>query len=114
MQLVDVFFSGNVYLIRTHYEKRGVMLEELYKLHVGEWVDLNNLVMNYFEKFFENIIEKRLDRNLQPYLKFPRLITQLLGSKGYKVPGEEEKVEVKNVYRVEDWRKTIKRYRVIL
>ena len=95
MQLVDVFFSGNVYPIGTHYEKRGVMLEELYKLHVGEWVDLNNLEMDYFEKFFENIIEKRLVRNSQPDLKFPRLTTQLLESKGYLVPGEEEKVEVK-------------------
>ena len=70
--------------------------------------------MDYFEKFFENIIQKRLDRNLQPELKFPRLITQLLESKGYLVPSEEEKVEVKNVYRVEDWRKTINRSRVIL
>ena len=114
MQLVDVFLSGNVYPIGTHYEKRGVMLEELYKLHVGEWVDLNNMVIDYFEKFFENMIEKRLDRNLQPHLKFPRLITQLLESKGYKVPSEEEKVEVKTVYRVEDWRKTINRSKVIL
>ena len=103
-----------MYPIGTHYEKRVVMLEELYKLHVGEWVDLNNLVMDYFEKFFENIIEKRLVRNLQPDLKFPRLTTQILESKGYLVPGEEEKVEVKNVYRVEDWRKTISRSRVIL
>nr|CAN69427.1 hypothetical protein VITISV_004071 [Vitis vinifera] len=104
MFLIDVFLRHNIYPLQHWTQRRGVLLEALFKIFEGYLFGPHHLIMVVLLYFEEKVHKKKLQRaNVIPLL-FPRLLCQILEHLGYPSdPQLERKRICREVFTLDKW-----------
>nr|CAN62950.1 hypothetical protein VITISV_027607 [Vitis vinifera] len=96
MFLFDAFLCHNLYPLQHWTQRRGVLLEALYKMSEGFFFGPHHLILAALLYFEEKVHKKKLQRvDTIPFL-FPRLLCQILEHLGYP---SEPQLERKRIFR---------------
>ena len=90
MFLIDAFLRHNIYPLQHWTQRRGVLLEALYKLSEGFFFGPHHLIMAALLYFEEKVHKKKLQRADCIPLLFPRLLCQVLEHLGYPSEPQQE------------------------
>ena len=96
MFFIDAFLRHNIYPLQHWTQRRGVLLEALYKMSEGFFFGPHHLIMAALLYFEEKVHKKKLQRADCIPLLFPRLLCQILEHLGYP---SEPQLERKRIYR---------------
>ena len=96
MFLIDAFLRHNLYPLQHWTQRRGVLLEALFKMSEGFFFGPHHLIMETLLYFEEKVHKKKLQRADTIPLLFPRLLCQILEHLGYP---SEPQLERKRIYR---------------
>ena len=83
MFLIDAFLRHNLYPLQHWTQRRGVLLEALYKMSEGFFFGPHHLILAAILYFEEKVHKKKLQRADCIPLLFPRLLCQILEHLGY-------------------------------
>ena len=83
MFLIDAFLRHNLYPLQHWTQRRGVLLEALYKMSEGFFFGPHHLILTALLYFEEKVHKKKLQRADCIPLLFPRLLCQILEHLGY-------------------------------
>ena len=83
MFLIDAFLRHNLYPLQHWTQRRGVLLEALFKISEGYFFGPHHLIMAALLYFEEKVHKKKLQRADAIPLLFPRLLCQILEHLGY-------------------------------
>nr|CAN65845.1 hypothetical protein VITISV_014173 [Vitis vinifera] len=104
MFLIDAFLRHNLYPLQHWTQRRGVLLEALFKMSEGYFFGLHHLIMAALLYFEEKVHKKKLQRADAIPLLFPRLLCQILEHLGYPTePQLERKRICREVFTLEKW-----------
>ncbi|WKA06691.1 hypothetical protein VitviT2T_024581 [Vitis vinifera] len=96
MFLIDAFLRHNIYPLQHWTQRRGVLLEALYKMSKGFFFGPHHLILTALLYFEEKVHKKKLQRADCIPLLFPRLLCQILEHLGYP---SEPRLERKRICR---------------
>ncbi|RVW70641.1 hypothetical protein CK203_056493 [Vitis vinifera] len=112
MFLIDAFLRHNIYPLQHWTQRRGVLLEALFKISEGYFFGPHHLIMAALLYFEEKVHKKKLQRADAIPLLFPRLLCQILEHLGYpSEPQLERKRIFREVFTLDKWNNMIA-YRV--
>ncbi|RVW36103.1 hypothetical protein CK203_079657 [Vitis vinifera] len=104
MFLIDAFLSHNIYPLQHWTQRRGVLLEALYKMSEGFFFGPHHLIMAALLYFEEKVHKKKLQRADCIPLLFPRLLCQILEHLGYpSEPQLERKRICREPFTLDKW-----------
>ena len=83
MLLVDHVLRTSLFPLQHYIQRRGAILEALYKISEGFWFSPSKLVMTYLLHFKEKVHRKGLARAETFPLLMPRLLSQVLEHMGF-------------------------------
>ena len=83
MLLVDHLIRTSLFPLQHYVQRRGAMLEVLYRISKGYWFSPSKLVMTSLMHFEEKIHRKDLVRAESLLLLMPRLLCQVLENMGF-------------------------------
>ena len=83
MFLIDAFLRHNLYPLQHSTQRRGVLLEALFKMFEGFFFGPHHLILTALLYFEEKVHKKKLQRADVIPLLFPRLLCQILENLGY-------------------------------
>ena len=83
MLLVDHVVQTNLFLFQHYVQRRGAILEALYRISEGFWFSPSELVMTSLLHFEEKVHRKGLARAESLPLLMPRLLSQVLEHLGF-------------------------------
>ncbi|RVW99002.1 hypothetical protein CK203_033855 [Vitis vinifera] len=83
MLLIDLVLHTNLFLLQHVIQRRGAILDALYRISEGFYFGPHHLVMAALTYFEEKVHRKGLHRAGTIPLLFPRLISQVLEDMGY-------------------------------
>ena len=83
MFLIDAFLRHNIYPLQHWTQRRGVLLEALFKISEGYFFHPHHLIMAALLYFKEKVYKKKLQRADVIPLLFTRLLCQILEHLGY-------------------------------
>ena len=83
MFLIDAFLRHNLYSLQHWTQRRGVLLEALFKISEGYFFGPHHLIMVALLYFEEKVHKKKPQRADAIPLLFPRLLCQILEHLGY-------------------------------
>nr|CAN77130.1 hypothetical protein VITISV_022657 [Vitis vinifera] len=86
MLLIDVLLRANIFPLQHKVQRRGVILEALFRISEGYYFGPHHLIMTSLLHFEEKVHQKKLQRVDVIPLLFLRLLCQILEHLGY--PGE--------------------------
>nr|CAN61849.1 hypothetical protein VITISV_016507 [Vitis vinifera] len=86
MLLIDVLLRANIFPLQHKVQRRGAILEALFRISKGYYFGPHHLIMTSLLHFEEKVHQKKLQRADVIPLLFPRLLCQILEHLGY--PGE--------------------------
>ncbi|RVW22891.1 hypothetical protein CK203_107856 [Vitis vinifera] len=86
MLLLDVLLRANIFPLQHKVQRRGAILEALFRISEGYYFGPHHLIMTSLLHFEEKVHQKKLQRADVIPLLFPRLLCQILEHLGY--PGE--------------------------
>ncbi|RVW62023.1 hypothetical protein CK203_064778 [Vitis vinifera] len=86
MLLIDVLLRANIFPLQHKVQRRGAILEALFRIYEGYYFGPHHLIMTYLLHFEEKVHKKKLQRADVIPLLFSRLLCQILEHQGY--PGE--------------------------
>ena len=92
MLLVDHLFRTSLFQLQHYVQRRGAILEALYRLSEGYWFSPSELVMTSLMHFEEKVHRKGLARAESLPLLMPRLLCQVLEHLGFP---EEPRIEMR-------------------
>ena len=90
MLLVDHLLRTNLFPLQHYVQRRGAILEALYRISEGFWFSPSELVMTSLLHFEEKVHRKGLARAEGLPLLIPRLLSQVLEHLGFP---EEPRIE---------------------
>ena len=96
MFLIDAFLCHNLYPLQYWTQRRGVLLEALFKMSEGFFFGPHHLILAVLLYFKEKVHKKKLQRADTIPLLFPRLLCQILEHLGYP---SEPQLERKRIFR---------------
>nr|CAN77564.1 hypothetical protein VITISV_019077 [Vitis vinifera] len=104
MFLIDAFLRHNLYPLQHWTQRRGVLLEALYKMSEGFFFGPHHLILAALLYFEEKVHKKKLQRaDCIPPL-FPRLLCQNLEHLGYpSKPQLERKRICRELFTLDKW-----------
>ncbi|RVW74442.1 hypothetical protein CK203_058172 [Vitis vinifera] len=103
MFLIDAFLRHNLYPLQHWTQRRGVLLEALFKISEGYFFGPHHLIMAALLYFEEKVHKKKLQR-ADAILLFPRLLCQILEHLGYpSKPQLERKRICREVFTLDKW-----------
>ncbi|RVW29302.1 hypothetical protein CK203_103590, partial [Vitis vinifera] len=103
MFLIDAFLRHNIYPLQHWTQRRGVLLEALYKMSEGFFFGPHHLIMAALLYFEEKVHKKKLRADCIPLL-FPRLLCQILEHLGYpSEPQLERKRICREPFTLDKW-----------
>ena len=112
MVLIDAFLHHNLYPLQHWTQRRGVLLEALFKMSEGFFFGPHHLILAILLYFEEKVHKKKLQRADTIPLLFPRLLCQILEHLGYpSEPQLERKRICREVFTLDKWNNMIA-YRV--
>ena len=91
MLLIDHLFRTSLFPLQHYVQRRGAILEDLYRISEGFWFSPSELVMTSLMHFEEKVHWKDLVRAESIPLLMPRLLCQVLEHMGFP---EEPKIEM--------------------
>ena len=94
MFLIDAFLRHNIYPLQHWTQRRGVLLEALYKMSEGFFFGPHHLILAGLLYFEEKVHRKKLQRADCIPLLFPRLLCQILEHMGYPAEPQLEKKRI--------------------
>ena len=104
MFLIDAFLRHNIYPLQHWTQRRGVLLEALYKMSEGFFFGPHHLIMAALLYFEEKVHKKKLQRADCIPLLFPRLLCQILEHLGYPAePQLERKRICREPFTLDKW-----------
>ena len=83
MLLIDHLFRTSLFLLQHCVQRRGAILEALYRISEGYWLSPSELVMTSLMHFEEKVHRKDLVRAESLPLLMPRLLCQVLEHMGF-------------------------------
>ena len=92
MLLVDHLFKTSLFPLQHYVQRRGAILEALYRISEGYWFSPSKLVMTSLMHFEEKVHRKGLVRAESLRLLMPRLLCQVLEHLGFP---EEPRIEMR-------------------
>ena len=93
MLLIDHLFRTSLFPLQHYVQRRGPMLEALYRISEGYWFSPSELVMTSLMHFEEKVHRKGLARAESLPLLMPRLLCQVLEHLGFpKEPRIERRI----------------------
>ena len=90
MLLIDVLLHANLFPLQHKVQRRGAILEALFRISEGYFFGPHHLIMTSLLHFEEKVHQKKLQRADGIPLLFPRLLCQILEHLGYP---EEPRLE---------------------
>nr|CAN81321.1 hypothetical protein VITISV_031240 [Vitis vinifera] len=90
MLLIDVLLRANLFPLQHKIQRRGAILEALFRISEGYFFGPHHLIMTSLLHFEEKVHQKKLQRADGIPLLFPRLLCQILEHLGYP---EEPRLE---------------------
>ena len=90
MLLIDHLFRTSLFPLQHYVQRRGAILEALYRISEGYWFSPSELVMTSLMHFEEKVHRKGLVRAESLPLLMPRLLSQVLEHLGFP---EEPRIE---------------------
>nr|CAN60409.1 hypothetical protein VITISV_027506 [Vitis vinifera] len=104
MFLIDAFLLHNLYPLQHWTQRRGVLLEALYKISKGFFFGPHHLILAALLYFEEKVHKKKLQRADCIPLLFPRLLCQILEHLGYpSEPQLERKRICLELFTLDKW-----------
>ena len=92
MLLIDHLFRTSLFPLQHYVQRRGAILEALYRISEGFWFSPSELVMTSLNHFEEKVYRKDLVRAESIPLLMPRLLCQVLEHLGFP---EEPRIEMR-------------------
>ena len=92
MLLIDHLFRTSLFPLQHYVQRRGAILEALYRISEGFWFSPSELVMTSLMQFEEKVHWKDLVRGESIPLLMPRLLCQVLEDMGFP---EEPRIEMR-------------------
>ena len=83
MLLIDHLFRTSLFPLQHYVQRRGAILEALYRISEGYWFSPSELVMTFLMHFEEKVHRKDLVRAESLQLVMPRLLCQVLEHMGF-------------------------------
>ena len=90
MLLIDHLFRTSLFPLQHYVQRRGAILEALYRISEGYWFSPSELVMTSLMHFEEKVHRKGLVRDESLPLLMPRLLSKVLEHLGFP---EEPRIE---------------------
>ncbi|RVW80989.1 hypothetical protein CK203_054632 [Vitis vinifera] len=104
MLLIDLVLRTNLFPLQHVVQRRGAILDALYRISEGFYFGPHHLVMAVLTYFEEKVHRKRLRRAGTIPLLFPRLISQVLEDMGYpSQPHLERHHHCREFFTSESW-----------
>ena len=104
MFLIDAFLRHNLYPLQHWTQRRGVLLEALFKISERYFFGPHHLIMAALLYFEEKVHKKKLQRADAIPLLFPRLLCQILEHLGYPSdPQLERKCICRELFTLDKW-----------
>ena len=102
MLLVDHVLWTSLFPLQHYVQRRGAILEALYRISEGFWFSLSELVMTSLLHFEEKVHRKGLARDETFPLLMPRLLSQVLEHLGFpEEPRIERRISCTQVFSTE-------------
>ena len=86
MLFIDVLLRANIFPLQHKVQRRGAIVEALFRISKGYYFGPHHLIMTSLLNFEEKVHQRKLQRADAIPLLFPRLLCQILEHLGY--PGE--------------------------
>nr|CAN68922.1 hypothetical protein VITISV_044243 [Vitis vinifera] len=113
MLFIDLVLRTNLFPLQHVVQRRGVILDALYRISEGFYFGPHHLVMAALTYFEEKVHRKRLRRAGTIPLLFPRLISQVLEDMGYpSQPHLERRHHCRELFTSESWTHFLDRSRM--
>ena len=104
MLLIDHILQSNLFSLQHTGQRRGAILEALYRISEGFWFSPAELIMTSLFHFEDKVHRKSLPRAESTPLLFPRLLCQVLEHIGFlDEPGLERRHDCEAILTVDRW-----------
>ena len=90
MLLVDVVLRTNLFPLQHKVQRRGALLEALFRISEGYYFGPHHLIMASLLHFEEKVHKRRLTRADTILLLFPRLLCHVLAHMGFPADPHSE------------------------
>ena len=110
MLLIDHILRCNLFSLQHHVQRRGAILEALYRISKGFWFRLAELIMTSLFHFEDKVHRKGLQRAESIPLLFPRLLCQVLEHIGFPTEPWIERWQICDVVMTLDRARSVPRY----
>ncbi|RVW74814.1 hypothetical protein CK203_053814 [Vitis vinifera] len=104
MLLIDVLLRANIFPLQHKVQRRGAILEALFRISEGYYFGPHHLIMTSLLHFEEKVHQKKLQRADGIPLLFPRLLCQILEHLGYpEEPRLERRRHCREDFSLDKW-----------
>ena len=104
MLLVDVLLRSNIFPLQHSVQRRGPILDALYRIYMGFYFRPHHLIMAAFLYFEDKVHRKKLQRADTIPLLFPRLLYHILEHMGYPIePHLERRHHCREHFTLDQW-----------
>ena len=104
MLLIDVLLRANIFPLQHKVQRRGAILEALFRISEGYYFVPHHLIMTSLLHFEEKVHQKKLQRADGIPLLFPRLLCQILEHLGYpEEPRLERRRHCREDFSLDKW-----------
>ena len=102
---IDHVLQSNLFPLQRLIQRRGAILEALYRIYEGFWFSSTELVMTSLFHFEEKFHRNNLSRVESIPLIFLRLLSQLLENLGFPTkPRLEHRRDCETTFTIEKWK----------
>ena len=104
MLLIDVLLRANIFPLQHKVQRRGAILEALFRISKGYYFGPHHLIITSLLHFEEKVHQKKLQRADGIPLLFPRLLCQILEHLGYpEEPRLERRRHCREDFSLDKW-----------
>ncbi|RVW12154.1 hypothetical protein CK203_098545 [Vitis vinifera] len=104
MLLVDVVLRTNLFPLQHTVQRRGAILEALFRIFEGYYFGPHHLIMAALLHFEEKVHKRRLTRAASIQLLFPRLLCHVLAHMGFPAdPQAEPRRHCRESFSLDQW-----------
>ena len=104
MLLIDHILRSNIFLLQHNVQRRGAILEALYRISEGYWFSPDELFMTSLFHFEDKVHRRNLIRAESIPLLFPRLLCQVLEHLGFPAkPLLKHRRDCEDVLTIDRW-----------
>ena len=104
MLLVDVVLRTNLFPLQHTVQRRGAILEALFRIFEGYYFGPHHLIMASLLHFEEKVHRRRLTRAASIQLLFPRLLCHVLAHMGFPAdPQAEPRRHCRESFSLDQW-----------